>query len=92
MRVVQLFVICFGMIGRCVLNGVELNGKLIKAMFLRTSWDICSRKFPGSFTFRFYRSFEVSMETAPEEKKVCPHYLFYLFNKYSFMKKEKIGK
>jgi hypothetical protein len=30
-----LFVICFGMRSQCVLNGVELNGKLVKAMFLR---------------------------------------------------------
>jgi hypothetical protein len=75
---VLLFVVCFGMRGQCVLYGVELNGKLVKAMFLRTLWDICYRKFPGSFIFRFYRSFEVLIGAAREEK--CTPTLLVLFS------------
>lgn len=91
---VLLFVVCFGMRGQCVLYGVELNGKLVKAMFLRTLWDICYRKFPGSFIFRFYRSFEVLIGAAREEK--CTPTLLVLFSVIStfffFFFIENIGK
>ena len=47
-------------------------GSWLKLCFLELHGIYALGNFPGSFIFRFYRSFEVSMETAPEEKKSTP--------------------
>jgi hypothetical protein len=58
-----------------VFNGMELNGNLCKAMFLRFLADLCFRKFSGSFILDFITLFEVLIVTAFEEIMYTPLFI-----------------